>query len=95
MHPWKRRGNLSPKLGFDAGIDLEARVIRAVDRELDGYWQAPLAAIKSTRGFVVPRDADGHVAARIEISPLTATEPADLVAIDLPERIEPGEDVSL
>ena len=33
--------------------------------------------------------------ARIEISPLTATEPADLVAIDLPEKIFPGEDVVL
>jgi len=44
-------------------------------------------------GVRVPRDADGHVDARIEIGPLTAIEPADLVGIDLPESIEPGDSV--
>jgi hypothetical protein len=43
------------RLGFDAGVELEARVIRTVDKEKDAYYQAPLAAMKETRGFVLPR----------------------------------------
>jgi hypothetical protein len=43
------------RLGFDAGVDLEARIIRTVDKEREAYYQAPLAAIKETRGFVLPR----------------------------------------
>jgi UDP-N-acetylglucosamine/UDP-N-acetylgalactosamine diphosphorylase len=46
-------------------------------------------------GASVPRDADGAVSAKIEISPLTALEPADLVAVDLPEAIAAGEEVVL
>lgn len=42
-------------LGFDAGAALEARVISVHDRENSGLVGAPLAAIKTTRGFVLPR----------------------------------------
>lgn len=45
-------------LGFDAGIDLEARVITAHARESSALVSAPLAAIKTTRGFVLPRSLD-------------------------------------
>lgn len=46
-------------------------------------------------GLTVPRDDEGHVTARIEISPLTALEPADLVAVELPEEIHVGEELVL
>lgn len=46
-------------------------------------------------GVSVPWDDDGHVQARIEISPLTAGEPADLVAVDLPKAVEPGGELLL
>jgi UDP-N-acetylglucosamine/UDP-N-acetylgalactosamine diphosphorylase len=46
-------------------------------------------------GVSVPRDGDGRIAARIEISPLTALEPADLVAVDLPRAIAAGEELLL
>jgi len=46
-------------------------------------------------GVSVPRDGDGRIAARIEISPLTAREPADLVAVDLPRAIAAGEEMLL
>ena len=46
-------------------------------------------------GVHVPRDGAGEVAARIEIGPLTATEPADLVAVDLPAEIVPGQELAL
>lgn len=42
-------------LGFDAGGELEARVITVADRETSGLVDAPLAALKATRGFVLPR----------------------------------------
>lgn len=44
-----------------------------------------------TRGVKVPRDADGHVAAHLELSPLTALDPADLARARLPAAIEPGQ----
>ena len=53
------------------------------------------AAWLSTHGVEVPRDADGHAAAMIEISPLTALEPDDLVKASLPTRIAPGQEVVL
>jgi UDP-N-acetylglucosamine/UDP-N-acetylgalactosamine diphosphorylase len=43
-------------------------------------------------GVSVARDGEGRVAARLEISPLTALEPADLVAVDLPSVMEAGEE---
>lgn len=46
-------------------------------------------------GVNVARGGDGNVAARIEISPLTAEEPSDLVAIDLPETVVTGEELVL
>ena len=46
-------------------------------------------------GVQVPRDDEGRVNARIEISPLIALEPDDLVsAHDLPERIEAGSEIA-
>ena len=46
-------------------------------------------------GVTVPRDADGHVSARIEISPLTALQASDLTRLDLPDTIEPGQTILL
>ncbi|MCP3905495.1 MAG: UDPGP type 1 family protein [Planctomycetes bacterium] len=46
-------------------------------------------------GVEVPRDAAGHVDAQIEISPLTALEMEDLVAIDLPRLVGRGEELVL
>ena len=46
-------------------------------------------------GVTVPRDADGHVSARIEISPLTALQASDLANVKLPDSIEPGEVIVL
>jgi UDP-N-acetylglucosamine/UDP-N-acetylgalactosamine diphosphorylase len=43
----------------------------------------------------VPRDVDGKVDAVIEISPLTATEPSDLVNVNLPKEIKAGETITL
>lgn len=44
-------------LGFDAGANLEARVISPFVSEVSATGGAPLAAIKSARGFVLPRSA--------------------------------------
>ncbi len=46
-------------------------------------------------GVTVPRDPDGGVSARIEISPLTALESADLARARLPKAIRRGESVVL
>lgn len=46
-------------------------------------------------GVEIPRDADGHVAASIEISPMTALEREDLARVRLPASIAPGESVVL
>ncbi|MCZ6837625.1 MAG: UDPGP type 1 family protein, partial [Planctomycetota bacterium] len=59
-----------------------------IQSDRNGNWLAQ-------HGVEVPRDVDGHVTARIEISPLTATEPSDLVSISLPQKILPGQDVVL
>jgi UDP-N-acetylglucosamine/UDP-N-acetylgalactosamine diphosphorylase len=46
-------------------------------------------------GVKVPRDDAGHVAARIELSPLTALESEDLARVKLPASIEPGASIVL
>lgn len=46
-------------------------------------------------GVAVPRRADGAADCTLEISPLTALEPADLKRADLPARIEAGASVAL
>jgi len=43
----------------------------------------------------IPRTADGHVDAAIEISPITALEASDLARVNLPPSIAPGEVVVL
>ncbi|MHC5003232.1 MAG: UTP--glucose-1-phosphate uridylyltransferase [Planctomycetota bacterium] len=47
------------------------------------------------RGVAVPRDGEGHVSARIEISPLTALEPDDLEGAEIPGSISAGEELVL
>ena len=47
------------------------------------------------RGVSIPRSSDSTPACTIEISPLTATDPAHLEGIDLPEEIEAGSEVLL
>jgi UDP-N-acetylglucosamine/UDP-N-acetylgalactosamine diphosphorylase len=49
----------------------------------------------ATHGVTVPRNGDGAVAARIEISPLTALEPDDLTSINLPDAISAGQEIVL
>ena len=51
-------GTGAATLGFDVRGDLEARVISAHDRESSALMGAPLAAIKATRGFVLPRSVE-------------------------------------
>ena len=46
-------------------------------------------------GVRVPRGTDGRIAARIELSPLTALEPEDLARVSLPEEIREGAAVAL
>lgn len=46
-------------------------------------------------GVKVPRDSNGTVQARIEISPHTAIETADLRAVALPRAIIPGAEIAL
>ena len=53
-----RDASANVTLGFDAGTELEARVITVHDSENGGLTGAPLAAIKATRGFVIPRSLD-------------------------------------
>jgi UDP-N-acetylglucosamine/UDP-N-acetylgalactosamine diphosphorylase len=60
----------------------------AIQSDRAGRWLA-------SHGVAVPFTEDGHVAARIEISPLTALEASDLAAADLPAAIGVGEDVVL
>ena len=46
-------------------------------------------------GVRVPKHADGHVDARVEISPMTAMGPADLRRSYLPESIERGGELAI
>lgn len=59
LHNWSHGtegfGDASVRLGFDANERVEARVIAAYDSELEASYQAPLGAVKATRGFVLPR----------------------------------------
>lgn len=49
----------------------------------------------AAHGVTLPRSPDGHVDARIEVSPLTATEPGDLVGVDLPASVGAGQELAL
>lgn len=49
----------------------------------------------ATSGVIIPTDPDGTINAKIELSPLTALCPEDLVGKDLPDSIQPGESVVL
>jgi len=53
-----RDGGGAVTLGFDAGVELEARVITAHARENTALVQAPLSAIKASRGFILPRSLE-------------------------------------
>lgn len=48
-----------------------------------------------THGVAIPRDHEGHVTAKIEISPLTALTCDDLAGVQLPAAIEAGQEVVL
>ncbi len=56
---------------------------------------ARAAAWLEANGVSIPRDGEGHVNARIEISPLTALGADDLANVTLPTTIRPGDEVSL
>ena len=45
-------------VGFQAGANVEARVVTAHKNELDALRRAPLDAVMNVRGFIVPRDVD-------------------------------------
>lgn len=53
-----RDAGATASLGFDVGGNLEARVITAHDRENGALVDAPLGAIKATRGFILPRSLE-------------------------------------
>ena len=61
---------------------------RQLQSDRHGAWM-------EANGVRIPRDADGHVDARIEISPLTALEQHDLARARLPEAVAPGESLVL
>ena len=69
------------------GVDSPA-TSHQIQSDRNGSWL-------ETRGVSVPRDDEGHVQAKIEISPLTALEPADLAKIDLPQEVEIGNSINL
>jgi hypothetical protein len=50
--------DLRSQIGFDANVELKARVIGAYDDELSGIGSAPLSAIKNARGFIFPTKID-------------------------------------
>ncbi|MCP4449618.1 MAG: hypothetical protein GY811_30455 [Myxococcales bacterium] len=45
----------STTIGFAANAEIEARIIAAYDDELSGVGNAPLAAIRAARGFILPQ----------------------------------------
>lgn len=61
LHDWSHGtegfDDVSVRLGFDANERVEARIIAAYASEQEALYQAPLAAVKATRGFVLPRGA--------------------------------------
>ncbi|MEQ9321771.1 MAG: hypothetical protein RIF41_21565, partial [Polyangiaceae bacterium] len=61
LHDWSHGtegfDDVTVRLGFDANERVEARIISAYDSELEAHYQAPLSAVKATRGFVLPRSA--------------------------------------
>lgn len=70
------------------GVD-SAVTSHRIQSDRAGAWLA-------TVGIEVPRDADGHVDAEIEISPLIALECDDLKSVDdLPGRIERGQKIAI
>ena len=69
------------------GVDSPA-TSHQIQSDRNGSWL-------ETRGVSVPRDDEGHVQAKIEISPLTALEPAELAKIDLPQEVEIGNSINL
>ncbi|MBI2893561.1 MAG: hypothetical protein HYY06_08405 [Deltaproteobacteria bacterium] len=54
--PGLGEGGTSIGVGFEAGANVEARVIAAYRDELDSLEGNPLQAVSSVRGFVLPRD---------------------------------------
>ncbi len=69
------------------GVDSPA-TSHQIQSDRNARWLASM-------GVEVPMNGQGHVEAKIEISPLSALEPDDLKALDLPKRISPGETVLL
>lgn len=59
LHDWGHDvggfADVTTRIGFDASRELEARVINAYDSEWDATLNSPLEAVKSVRGFVLPR----------------------------------------
>lgn len=81
-----RQEEFAPIKNID-GVDSPA-TSHQIQSDRNGAWL-------EAHGVEIPRDDEGRVMARIEISPLSASEPADLVALDLPKKIHAGEHVSL
>jgi UDP-N-acetylglucosamine/UDP-N-acetylgalactosamine diphosphorylase len=71
----------------DKGVDSPA-TSHALQSDRAARWLAQ-------HGVAVPWNSDGHVEARIEISPLTALDPEDLARVRLPMSIAPGQQISL
>ncbi len=62
LHDWGHSvggfDEVTTRIGFDASRSLEARVISAYGSEWKATVDSPLAAVKATRGFVLPRSAE-------------------------------------
>jgi hypothetical protein len=62
LHNWQLSsggfGDGNWSIGFTADARLQARVVSAHDSERDALYEAPLAAIKTSRGFVLPRSVE-------------------------------------
>lgn len=59
-----------------------------IQSERNARWLA-------SHGVKIPRRADGQIDARIDISPMTAIESADLTDVEIPKSIKPAAEVSL
>ena len=69
------------------GVDSPA-TSHQIQSDRNGAWLA-------RHGVKIPQDGQGHVGAKIEISPLTALEPDDLANVKLPQAIRPGQEIVL
>lgn len=58
-HAWTLdHGDRVGQVGFNVSPSIEAIVIAPYDSDIEAFYQSPLAALKATKGFVLPRSID-------------------------------------